>query len=128
MLSISLKSFLVGSMAPHKGKAICSWYLSSHYNLLLWSLCRYQRRVSNIIDDVLDWSPSLALSGMMEKQQNVANATGSPDASSQGSETGPEHTAPTDDDNDAKTFTEQYNTEEVNDNVEDAGEEDKQHD
>ncbi|KAK1259926.1 hypothetical protein QJS04_geneDACA010272 [Acorus gramineus] len=30
---------------------------------------RYQKRVSNIIDDVLEWSPKLALSGMMEKQQ-----------------------------------------------------------
>ncbi|CAA3028394.1 translocation Sec62 [Olea europaea subsp. europaea] len=35
---------------------------------------RYQKRVSNIIDDVLEWSPSLALSGMMEKQ-TVFNAT-----------------------------------------------------
>ncbi|KAM5584577.1 hypothetical protein ABKV19_004113 [Rosa sericea] len=29
---------------------------------------RYQKRVSNIIDDVLEWDPRLALSGMMEKQ------------------------------------------------------------
>ncbi|KAK9152197.1 hypothetical protein Syun_010506 [Stephania yunnanensis] len=36
---------------------------------------RYQKRVSNIIDDVLEWSPRLALSGMMEKQQHVVNAT-----------------------------------------------------
>ncbi|KAJ4978530.1 hypothetical protein NE237_009310 [Protea cynaroides] len=36
---------------------------------------RYQKRVSNIIDDVLDWSPRLALSGMMETQQTVVNAT-----------------------------------------------------
>ncbi|PPD88077.1 hypothetical protein GOBAR_DD14978 [Gossypium barbadense] len=35
---------------------------------------RYQKRMSNIIDDVLEWSPSLALSGMMEKQP-VVNAT-----------------------------------------------------
>jgi translocation protein SEC62 len=35
---------------------------------------RYQKRVSNIIDDVLEWSPSLALSGMMEKQ-TVENST-----------------------------------------------------
>ncbi|KAG6400628.1 hypothetical protein SASPL_137469 [Salvia splendens] len=28
---------------------------------------RYQKRVSNIIDDVLEWSPRLALSGMMDK-------------------------------------------------------------
>lgn len=36
---------------------------------------RYQKRVYNIIDDVLEWSPSLALSGMMEKQQTVVNTT-----------------------------------------------------
>ncbi|KAF9596050.1 hypothetical protein IFM89_006977 [Coptis chinensis] len=36
---------------------------------------RYQKRVSNIIDDVLEWSPKLALSGMMEKQETVVNAT-----------------------------------------------------
>ncbi|OVA10247.1 Translocation protein Sec62 [Macleaya cordata] len=36
---------------------------------------RYQKRVSNIIDDVLEWSPRLALSGMMEKQEIVLNAT-----------------------------------------------------
>ncbi|XP_043722257.1 uncharacterized protein LOC122669545 isoform X2 [Telopea speciosissima] len=36
---------------------------------------RYQKRVSNIIDDVLEWSPRLALSGMMEKQQTVVNET-----------------------------------------------------
>ncbi|KAE8720845.1 nuclear transcription factor Y subunit A-1-like [Hibiscus syriacus] len=35
---------------------------------------RYQKRMSNIIDDVLEWSPSLALSGMMDKQ-TVVNAT-----------------------------------------------------
>ncbi|EPS60247.1 hypothetical protein M569_14555, partial [Genlisea aurea] len=29
---------------------------------------RYQKRVSNIIDDVLEWSPRQALAGMMEKQ------------------------------------------------------------
>ncbi|XP_077214126.1 translocation protein-like protein [Tasmannia lanceolata] len=36
---------------------------------------RYQKRVSNIIDDVIEWSPRLALSGMMEKQQTVVNGT-----------------------------------------------------
>ncbi|KAJ4963066.1 hypothetical protein NE237_023005 [Protea cynaroides] len=36
---------------------------------------RYQKRVFNIIDNVLEWSPRLALFGMMEKQQNVVNAT-----------------------------------------------------
>ncbi|KAL6516301.1 hypothetical protein OROGR_019606 [Orobanche gracilis] len=37
---------------------------------------RYQKKVSNIIDDVLEWSPRLALSGMMEKQP-VVNVTDS---------------------------------------------------
>ncbi|XP_052187384.1 translocation protein SEC62 [Diospyros lotus] len=36
---------------------------------------RYHKRVSNIIDDVIEWSPRLALSGMMEKQQTVLNTT-----------------------------------------------------
>ncbi|KAF6158592.1 hypothetical protein GIB67_040106 [Kingdonia uniflora] len=36
---------------------------------------RYQKRVSNIIDDVLEWSPRLALSGMMEKPATVVNET-----------------------------------------------------
>jgi translocation protein SEC62 len=88
---------------------------------------RYQKRVSNIIDDVLEWSPSLALSGMMDKQQNATNATGSADAASQGSTAEPGHEAPTDG-NDEKTFTEQYNTEEVIDNIVDVGEEDIQYD
>ncbi|CAL5202435.1 unnamed protein product [Lathyrus oleraceus] len=87
---------------------------------------RYQKRVSNIIDDVLEWSPSLALSGMMDKQQNVSNATGSTDSASQGSTTGPEHEAPADG-NDEKTFSEQNDIEEVIDNIEDAGEDDKQY-
>lgn len=83
-------------------------------------LCRYQKRVSNIIDDVLEWSPTLALSGRMEKQQNVANATGSADAS----KNGPEDAAPADGD-DAKDFMEQdNNTEEVINDVDD----DKHHD
>ncbi|KAG2394837.1 uncharacterized protein HKW66_Vig0077880 [Vigna angularis] len=79
---------------------------------------RYHKRVSNIIDDVLEWSPTLALSGMMDKQQNVANATGSAETS----KTGAEHAADGDDEN---SFMEQYNnTEEVIEDVDD----DKQHD
>ncbi|KAG6629927.1 hypothetical protein I3843_14G119300 [Carya illinoinensis] len=54
---------------------------------------RYQKRVSNIIDDVLEWSPRLALSGMMDKQQTVMNATepndSSPDASQSTEEMSP---------------------------------------
>ncbi|KAF7816040.1 translocation protein Sec62 [Senna tora] len=86
---------------------------------------RYQKRVSNIIDDVLEWSPRLALSGMMEKQQNVVNATGSGDSSSETSKTSPEHASP--DVNSDKTFAEQYDAEEVIlRNMEEVGEEDKQ--
>ncbi|KAF6156082.1 hypothetical protein GIB67_007457 [Kingdonia uniflora] len=36
---------------------------------------RYHKRVSNIINDVLEWSPRLALSGMMEKPTIVVNET-----------------------------------------------------
>ncbi|KAL8159430.1 hypothetical protein V2J09_000967 [Rumex salicifolius] len=36
---------------------------------------RYQKRVSNIIDDVLEWSPRLALSGMMKQQTDQFNET-----------------------------------------------------
>ncbi|KAM7502527.1 hypothetical protein LguiB_001431 [Lonicera macranthoides] len=32
---------------------------------------RYQKRVSNIIDDVLEWNPRLALSGMMDNMQQT---------------------------------------------------------
>ncbi|XVF04728.1 hypothetical protein REPUB_Repub05bG0110100 [Reevesia pubescens] len=46
---------------------------------------RYQKRMSNIIDDVLEWSPSLALSGMMDKQ-TVVNATENNNNFSNGSE------------------------------------------
>lgn len=35
---------------------------------------RYQKKVSNIIDDVLEWSPKLAISGMIEKH-TVSNMT-----------------------------------------------------
>lgn len=46
------------------------------------SFCRYQKRVSNIIDDVLEWSPRLALSGMMEKQTLINVTEGSNNTSS----------------------------------------------
>ncbi|ONI13861.1 hypothetical protein PRUPE_4G250000 [Prunus persica] len=45
---------------------------------------RYQKRVSNIIDDVLEWSPRLALSGMMENLQPVVNATEASNATEEG--------------------------------------------
>ncbi|XP_078441715.1 translocation protein-like protein [Wolffia australiana] len=36
---------------------------------------RYQKRVSNIIDDMLEWSPKLAISGMIETKQAETNQT-----------------------------------------------------
>ncbi|KAL7126896.1 hypothetical protein ABFS83_14G217200 [Erythranthe nasuta] len=59
---------------------------------------RYQKRVYNIIDDVLEWSPRLALSGMMEKQSGVNltdsenNVTDSSKASSESIMEPPEDT------------------------------------
>ncbi|GAA0167063.1 hypothetical protein LIER_22080 [Lithospermum erythrorhizon] len=49
---------------------------------------RYHKRVSNIIDDVLEWSPTLALSGMMEKQTlvNVTESSDNTDGSNSTSE------------------------------------------
>ncbi|KAG8638294.1 hypothetical protein MANES_14G003200v8 [Manihot esculenta] len=55
---------------------------------------RYQKRMSNIIDDVLEWSPGLALSGMMEKQQTVVNATEPNNSFADGSKTNSEHLNP----------------------------------
>ncbi|XP_010257208.1 PREDICTED: translocation protein sec62-like [Nelumbo nucifera] len=57
---------------------------------------RYQKRVSNIIDDVLEWSPRLALSGMMEKQQTVVNVTEANSHPSEGSTASKEEAAPPD--------------------------------
>ncbi|XP_048635278.1 uncharacterized protein LOC125608810 isoform X2 [Brassica napus] len=51
---------------------------------------RYQRRMSNIIDDVLEWSPKLALSGLMENQPPV-NITEAANNSSDAA-AGPDHT------------------------------------
>ncbi|KAI9195294.1 hypothetical protein LWI28_013600 [Acer negundo] len=74
---------------------------------------RYQKRVYNIIDDVLEWSPSLALSGMMEKQQNVFNATESNDNFTDGSKVGSEETVLPD--AGAETISEQHEGEEMGD-------------
>lgn len=51
---------------------------------------RYQKRVSNIIDDVIEWSPRLALSGMMDTQETVVNATEANTTTTEGSEGIPE--------------------------------------
>lgn len=52
--------------------------------------------MSNIIDDVLEWSPTLALSGMMEKQQPVVNVTDSDSNFAGRSKTDPKGDAPSD--------------------------------
>ncbi|KAM0997227.1 hypothetical protein ACFX13_007224 [Malus domestica] len=70
---------------------------------------RYQKRVSNIIDDVLEWSPRLALSGMMENMQTVVNSTEPSNATEE------EVTLP--DAMDAEIFTVQYDAE-VSENLE----------
>ncbi|KAJ8424749.1 hypothetical protein Cgig2_013530 [Carnegiea gigantea] len=49
---------------------------------------RYQKRVSNIIDDVLEWSPKLALSGMMKQQPEGLNLTDFHNNSTHESESG----------------------------------------
>lgn len=51
---------------------------------------RYQKKVSNIIDDVLEWSPKLAISGMIEKHTG-ANMT---EASNYTSMAGSSHAPP----------------------------------
>jgi translocation protein SEC62 len=51
---------------------------------------RYQKKVSNIIDDVLEWSPKLAISGMIEKHTG-ANMT---EASNYTSTGGSSHAPP----------------------------------
>ncbi|TQD77406.1 hypothetical protein C1H46_037049 [Malus baccata] len=70
---------------------------------------RYQKRVSNIIDDVLEWSPRLALSGIMENMQTVVNSTEPSNATEE------EVTPP--DAMDAETFTVHYDAE-VSENLE----------
>lgn len=60
---------------------LLSCWVNSHFQLLdltVYITCdlysfRYQKRVSNIIDEVLEWSPKLALSGMMESATDSSN-------------------------------------------------------
>ncbi|KAL1539946.1 hypothetical protein AAHA92_24369 [Salvia divinorum] len=51
---------------------------------------RYQKRVSNIIDDVLEWSPRLALSGMMDKQSMVNDTDSENNTTDDGAEATPQ--------------------------------------
>ncbi|XP_057483189.1 uncharacterized protein LOC130769955 [Actinidia eriantha] len=80
---------------------------------------RYQKRVSNIIDDVLEWSPSLALSGMMEKQQTVVNTTEPNNNFTDGAETSSEKAIPSND-TDEEILLEQRVDEDDIENIEDA--------
>ncbi|KAL0371106.1 UNVERIFIED_CONTAM: hypothetical protein Sangu_0428700 [Sesamum angustifolium] len=72
---------------------------------------RYQQRVSNIIDDVLEWSPRLALSGMMEKQTGV-NVTDSKNNVTDGSKAGAETVAEPED-TEGETIPDQFEEEET---------------
>ncbi|KAM6577446.1 hypothetical protein CsatB_029283 [Cannabis sativa] len=88
---------------------------------------RYQKRVSNIIDDVLEWSPTLALSGMMDKQPSMVNNT-EPDSSfADKSQTNPEGEGPVDDETGVVGSASKQHDAEVNDNKEDT-EQRKHHD
>lgn len=81
---------------------------------------RYQKRVSNIIDDVLEWSPRLALSGMMEKQQTVVNGTEPNSSFPDASRKGPEETAAPSDSVGEETVVLEHYAPEVIENLEDA--------
>ncbi|CAL4888270.1 unnamed protein product [Urochloa decumbens] len=50
---------------------------------------RYQKKVSNIIDDVLEWSPKLAISGMIEKHSGANSTEGNNYTSTAGSSHAP---------------------------------------
>ncbi|GAB4835228.1 hypothetical protein Ancab_000137 [Ancistrocladus abbreviatus] len=69
---------------------------------------RYQKRVYNIIDDVLEWSPRLALSGMM-KQPVVVNVTEPHNNTRDGSESISEKPPPPPDGMDVETSHDQPN-------------------
>ncbi|KAK1364270.1 Translocation protein SEC62 [Heracleum sosnowskyi] len=77
---------------------------------------RYQKRVSNIIDDVLEWNPRLALSGMMDKQP-VVNSTESNDNFTDESKTSSQEAA-AHDEVDGETISLQHEDEEVTRDIE----------
>ncbi|XP_062223371.1 uncharacterized protein LOC133922176 [Phragmites australis] len=75
---------------------------------------RYQKKVSNIIDDVLEWSPKLAISGMIEKHTG-ANITETRNyTSGAGSSHAAPHSPEADPDMDANEDT-QVNSDEIQD-------------
>jgi len=84
-------------------------------NSFIINCCRYQKRVSNIIDDVLEWSPRQTLSGMMD---TVVNVTDSNDNATDDSKTGSEKVAFTDDLDEETILKEE--SEDVIGNVEDS--------
>ncbi|CAL1409626.1 unnamed protein product [Linum trigynum] len=82
---------------------------------------RYQKRMSNIIDDVLEWSPRLALSGFMDKPQDVANVTDSGSNYADGSgEAQPENTHPVEDSGEGDEAVVESNEEDVGSYEEDS--------
>ncbi|KAF6175006.1 hypothetical protein GIB67_026494 [Kingdonia uniflora] len=76
-----LRSVIFGAMWIILGKRF--WFFSNilvedatlHHAPDEDARARYQKRVSDIVDDVLEWSPRLALSGMMDKPATVVNET-----------------------------------------------------
>jgi translocation protein SEC62 len=66
-----------GRLVMNGMKFRCMFCFSS-VTYFIFLIVRYQKKVSNIIDDVLEWSPKLALSGMMDKHaEDNATETGS---------------------------------------------------
>lgn len=81
---------------------------------------RYQKRVYNIIDDVLEWSPKLSLSGMIKQPPVDVNATDPYNNATNGSETSSEDPSPadgvdTDTNQDGLEDDVEYSTDEVED-------------
>ncbi|CAI0412573.1 unnamed protein product [Linum tenue] len=90
---------------------------------------RYQKRMSNIIDDVLEWSPRLALSGFMDKPQDVANVTDSGSNYADGSgEAQPENTPPVEDSGEGDEAVVESNEEDVGSYEEDSSSHGEQED
>lgn len=93
------------------------FFIATHLVQVISFLCRYQKRVSNIIDDVLEWNPRLALSGMMDKQP-VVNSTEANDNFTNESKTNSQEAA-AHDEVDGETISLQHEDEEVTEDIED---------
>ncbi|CAI9106371.1 OLC1v1005509C1 [Oldenlandia corymbosa var. corymbosa] len=81
---------------------------------------RYQKRVYNIIDDVLEWSPRLALSGMMEKQP-VFNASDPNNNYTDGGKANTENVVFPEDSNE-ETVSEEFEVKETSGNLDEVDE------